>query len=60
MSKLEKNDLIDWFVSGEKPREDWKIGTEHEKFVVLDSVAQEVPMPSLYNTQSLMALHGEG
>ena len=33
MSKLEKNDLIDWFVSGEKPREDWKIGTEHEKFV---------------------------
>jgi len=33
MSKLEKNDLIDWFVSGEKPKKEWKIGTEHEKFV---------------------------
>ena len=39
---------------------DKEFETEHEKFVVLDSVAQEVPMPSLYNTQSLMALHGEG
>ena len=26
------DDLVNYFVSGCKPREDWKIGTEHEKF----------------------------
>ncbi|MBR0552887.1 glutamate--cysteine ligase [Stakelama marina] len=25
--------LVDYFASGEKPRERWRIGTEHEKFV---------------------------
>ncbi len=25
--------LVDWFASGGKPRADWRIGTEHEKFV---------------------------
>ena len=33
MSKLEKHDLLNWFKSGEKPKKNWKIGTEHEKFV---------------------------
>src|SRR5687768_15568360 len=28
-----RNDLISVFAGGEKPREDWRIGTEHEKFV---------------------------
>ncbi len=27
-----KDSLIDWFESGNKPQEKWKIGTEHEKF----------------------------
>jgi glutamate--cysteine ligase len=27
-----KDALIDWFESGNKPQEEWKIGTEHEKF----------------------------
>ena len=27
-----KRDLVDYIASGEKPREDWRIGTEHEKF----------------------------
>ena len=26
-------DLLSEFENGEKPREDWRIGTEHEKFV---------------------------
>ncbi len=26
------DDLINYFVSGEKPKSDWRIGTEHEKF----------------------------
>ncbi|MDQ3078790.1 MAG: glutamate--cysteine ligase [Pseudomonadota bacterium] len=28
-----RNDLLSIFVGGEKPREAWRIGTEHEKFV---------------------------
>ncbi|MEA3012059.1 MAG: glutamate--cysteine ligase [Sphingomonadales bacterium] len=28
-----RDDLIAVFAKGEKPREDWRIGTEHEKFV---------------------------
>lgn len=28
-----KDDLVAWIAAGEKPREDWRIGTEHEKFV---------------------------
>lgn len=28
-----KADMISLFEAGEKPREDWRIGTEHEKFV---------------------------
>ena len=30
---LNKNDLIEWFVKGNKNEEEYKIGTEHEKFV---------------------------
>ncbi|MDC1375794.1 glutamate-cysteine ligase family protein [bacterium] len=33
MSQLAKNDLLNWFKLGEKPKENWKIGTEHEKFI---------------------------
>ena len=33
MPKLEKSDLLEWFSIGAKPRQKWKIGTEHEKFV---------------------------
>lgn len=28
-----RKDLVAWIAAGEKPREDWRIGTEHEKFV---------------------------
>jgi glutamate--cysteine ligase len=28
-----RDDLLSVFAGGEKPREDWRIGTEHEKFV---------------------------
>ncbi|XP_048319985.2 glutamate--cysteine ligase, chloroplastic-like [Ziziphus jujuba] len=30
--QLTKGDLIDYFVSGCKPKDRWRIGTEHEKF----------------------------
>src|SRR5262245_21777711 len=29
----DRNQLIEVFADGEKPREQWRIGTEHEKFV---------------------------
>ena len=28
-----KSQLIDWIAEGNKPKSDWRIGTEHEKFV---------------------------
>ena len=28
-----KDQLIDWLAEGETPQQDWKIGTEHEKFL---------------------------
>jgi glutamate--cysteine ligase len=27
-----KQELVDYLASGEKPRSEWRIGTEHEKF----------------------------
>ena len=27
------DDLVQWIAAGEKPERDWRIGTEHEKFV---------------------------
>lgn len=32
-----KQQLIDWIAEGEKPKEDWRIGTEHEKFAFRQS-----------------------
>ncbi|GJM09282.1 MAG: glutamate--cysteine ligase [Lysobacteraceae bacterium] len=29
---VEKSDLINWIAAGEKPTEQWRLGTEHEKF----------------------------
>ncbi|MGC0151121.1 glutamate--cysteine ligase [Chromobacterium vaccinii] len=42
-----KHELVEWFAAGEKPRERWLIGTEHEKFPFrcddLSSVPYEGP-----------------
>jgi len=39
----DKEQLVEWFVSGSKPREDWRIGTEHEKFVFTRKDLKPVP-----------------
>ena len=45
---LQKNDLINWFVEGCKPKKLFRIGTEHEKFVYkMDSL-----QPVSYNESS--------
>ena len=28
-----RDDLVAWIAAGSKPKADWRIGTEHEKFV---------------------------
>jgi glutamate--cysteine ligase len=38
-----KRQLIDWIASGEKPKDAWRIGTEHEKF--LFELGTNKPLP---------------
>lgn len=38
-----KDDLIGWIAAGEKPKPDWRIGTEHEKFVFRTGTLEPVP-----------------
>tara|TARA_B100000686_G_scaffold348353_1_gene439203 strand:- start:4823 stop:6157 length:1335 start_codon:yes stop_codon:yes gene_type:complete len=45
---LSKNDLIDWFEKGSKNEKEYKIGTEHEKFVYKLSNLE----PVTYNEKS--------
>ena len=33
IKKLEVDQILNWFKSGEKQQSDWLIGTEHEKFL---------------------------
>ncbi|WP_394690547.1 glutamate--cysteine ligase [Hoeflea sp.] len=37
------NELADWMAAGCKPKEDWRIGTEHEKFVFYTESLDPVP-----------------
>ena len=38
-----KNQLIEYFISGSKPKNNWKIGTEHEKFLFDLKTKKSVP-----------------
>ena len=38
-----KEQLIDYIASGSKPKEEWSIGTEHEKFVYCVDSQKPVP-----------------
>jgi glutamate--cysteine ligase len=38
-----KDQLISYFAKGEKPKGEWRIGTEHEKFAFLTDTLQPVP-----------------
>jgi glutamate--cysteine ligase len=38
-----KDQLIGYFAKGEKPKSDWRIGTEHEKFAFLTDTLGPVP-----------------
>ena len=38
-----KSQLIGYFAPGEKPKDQWRIGTEHEKFAFLTDTLAPVP-----------------
>ena len=42
------NQLHDWFTEGAKEKEDWKVGTEHEKFAYLFSKNSKQYVPLKY------------
>jgi len=48
-------DLIDWIAAGEKPERDWRIGTEHEKFVFRVGDRSPVPYEGEDGIGALMA-----
>lgn len=37
------DDLVAWFAAGNKPRADWRVGTEHEKFMLADAHGTPAP-----------------
>jgi glutamate--cysteine ligase len=47
-------DLVRHFKAGEKPRESWKIGTEHEKAGFYRSTHQPVPYEGAAGIRSLL------
>jgi glutamate--cysteine ligase len=51
-----RDDLVAWIAAGEKPKEAWRIGTEHEKFVFQTGTLRPVPYGG---PQGIGALMGE-
>lgn len=47
-------DLVEWIRAGEKPREKWRIGTEHEKFVFRTCSLGPVPYEGETGIRALM------
>ncbi|MET0547082.1 MAG: glutamate--cysteine ligase, partial [Caulobacterales bacterium] len=49
-----KADLAEHLASGCKPKSDWRIGTEHEKFVFRRSTLEPVPYEGPYGIQTIL------
>lgn len=49
-----RDDLVAWIAAGEKPRADWRIGTEHEKFVFYTETMDPVPYDGPRGIRALM------
>ncbi len=47
-------DLVGWIAAGEKPKDAWRIGTEHEKFVFYTETLKPVPYGGSRGIRSLM------
>jgi glutamate--cysteine ligase len=49
-----RDDLVAWIAAGSKPREAWRIGTEHEKFLFYTGSLQPVPYAGPRGVRALM------
>ncbi|MET0408363.1 MAG: glutamate--cysteine ligase [Hyphomicrobium sp.] len=49
-----REDLVRWFAAGEKPKANWRIGTEHEKFVFRTVTLEPVSYGGPDGIQALM------
>jgi glutamate--cysteine ligase len=49
-----RDDLVAWIAAGEKPKPDWRIGTEHEKFVFNTETLTPVPYAGDRGIRALM------
>jgi len=49
-----RDDLVDWIAAGAKPRNNWRIGTEHEKFVFHTDTLTPVPYAGERSIRALM------
>ena len=49
-----RDDLVAWIASGSKPREHWRIGTEHEKFLFHTDTLKPVPYAGPRGVRALM------
>jgi glutamate--cysteine ligase len=47
-------DLVAWIAAGEKPKSQWRIGTEHEKFVFRTDTLEPVPYEGPRGIRALM------
>lgn len=52
----DKDDLISYFRSGEKPKHQWKVGTEHEKFPFFRTDQTPLPYEGPYSITRLMEI----
>ncbi len=49
-----RDDLVAWIAEGEKPAEQWRIGTEHEKFVFKQDTFEPVSYEGEHGISALM------
>jgi glutamate--cysteine ligase len=49
-----RDDLVAWIAAGSKPAEDWRIGTEHEKFLFHTDTLKPVPYEGESGVRVLM------
>ena len=49
-----RDELVDWIAAGEKPKNAWRIGTEHEKFVFHTDTLTPVPYEGKRSISALL------
>ncbi len=49
-----KRELVEWFDAGSKPKNDWRIGTEHEKFGFLSDGLRPLPYDGKASVLSML------